>query len=78
MKSLKTFNLDQDVIRIIKTKQNQSQFVCKAIRKLHSKEEQFDLGSIELRRLLVLVSNKLDFADPMRPLIVDRIDKMRK
>lgn len=43
MKSLKTFNLDKDVIDILKLKQNKSQYVCRAVRKLHSKDNQDDV-----------------------------------
>ena len=34
MKSLKTYNLDQDVINILARQSNKSEFVCRAVRKL--------------------------------------------
>lgn len=52
MKSLKTFNLDIDVIRIVKQKQNQSQYVCKAIRRMHNQEDDFQMFDIETDVLL--------------------------
>jgi hypothetical protein len=36
MKSLKTYNLDHDVIQILQRQPNKSQFVCRAVRKLNS------------------------------------------
>ena len=34
MKSLKTYNLDHDVIQILSRQANKSQYVCRAVRKL--------------------------------------------
>ena len=47
MKSLKTFNLDQDVINILKLKENKSQYVCRAVRKLHNKDNADDIPLME-------------------------------
>lgn len=47
MKSLKTFNLEQDVINILKLKENKSQFVCRAVRKLHKKDMDEDKPLME-------------------------------
>ena len=78
MKSLKTFNLDQDVIRIVKQKHNQSQFVCKAIRKLHNSEESFSYQDIETKRLYVLIFNRMSANDPLKALILERINTMKQ
>ena len=69
MKSLKTFNLDHDVIQIVKKKQNQSQFVCKAVRKLHSSENEFDISDVSTRRLLVVLGLRKDCEPSIRALI---------
>jgi len=69
MKSLKTFNLDQDVIQIVKKKHNQSQFVCKAVRKLHQGDTEFDLSDVSTRRMLVVLSLRKDCDPAVRALI---------
>jgi len=38
-KSLKTFNLRRSTIKIVRTKQNQSEFVDRAIIKMHNSQE---------------------------------------
>ena len=69
MKSLKTFNLDQDVIEIVKKKHNQSQFVCKAIRKLDKGDTEFDLSDVSTRRMLVVLGLRKDVEPSIRALI---------
>ena len=69
MKSLKTFNLDRDVIEIVKKKHNQSQFVCKAVRKMHQGDSDFDLSDVSTRRMLVVLSLRKDVEPSIRALI---------
>ena len=52
MKSLKTFNLYQSTIKIVRTKPNQSEFVDKAILRLHNKETEFTLVDIDVDEIL--------------------------
>ena len=51
-KSLKTFNLRRSTIRIVRTKQNQSEFVDKAIVRLHNKEDEFSLIDLSAEQIL--------------------------
>jgi hypothetical protein len=60
MKTLKTFNLDQDTIRLVRTKPNQSTFVDRAIRFLHNKEEEFDIRDIPTRQLMAALCTRDD------------------
>lgn len=69
MKSLKTFNLDHDVIRIVRSKPNQSEFCNKAIRSLHNKEDEFDVSNLSTRRLLVILGLRKDCEPSIRALI---------
>lgn len=76
MKSLKTFNLDIDVIRILASKPNKSQFVCRAVRKLDDSNREIDAYTYTEKQLLAWLSVRIDFDDPLRPLIIDRINKI--
>lgn len=60
MKSLKTFNLRRSTIRIVRTKANQSEYVDKAIMKLHNKEEEFDITDVPTRSLMWALSRRED------------------
>lgn len=75
-KSLKTFNLRRSTIKIVRTKQNQSEFVDRAIVRLHNQLDEIDADTYSLKQLLVWVSYKLPFDDPIRPLIIDKILKL--
>ena len=75
-KGLKTFNLNHSTIRIVRSKPNQSAFVDRAIMRLHKQESDFDVTQVDMKRLLVEVVKKMDFNDPIRPILVDRINKL--
>ena len=60
MKSLKTFNLDHDVIRIVRSKPNQSEYTNKSIRAYHNKETEFDVSNISTKQLLVMLGLRKD------------------
>ena len=51
-KSLKTFNLRRSTIKIVRTKQNQSEFVDRAIMKLHNSQEELSIGDVPTRQLM--------------------------
>ena len=59
-KSLKTFNLRQSTINIVKTKPNQSEFVDRAIIKLHNKQEEFTIDDMETRAIAIRLKNRDD------------------
>ena len=61
MKSLKTFNLDKDVIDILKLKDNKSQYVCRAVRKLHNKDQSDDIPLMEATDTDIINELKLRF-----------------
>ena len=51
-KSLKTFNLRRSTIKIVRTKQNQSEFVDRAIVRLHNNEEDFSLIDLSAEQIM--------------------------
>lgn len=59
-KSLKTFNLRRSTIAIVRTKPNQSEFVDRAIVKLHKKQEQFTIDDMETRAIGIRLKNRSD------------------
>lgn len=76
MKSLRTYNMEDSAIRILKSKQNKSQFVNLAVHKLHSQEMYFDISNVSTKQLLVCYFNRLDMDDVLRPLLLQRINEM--
>jgi hypothetical protein len=58
MKSLKTYNMDQDCVRILSTKPNKSQYVCRAVRRLEKNIEHLDADLIDTRILLINLKHR--------------------
>ena len=65
--------MEDSAIRILKTKQNKSQFVNLAVHKLHSQEMYFDISNVSDRALWLEILYRMDVDDPLRPLIKSRI-----
>ena len=57
-KSLKTFNLRRSTIKLVRTKQNQSEFVDRAIVKLHNKEQEMYAYEFDTRKLVIALKNR--------------------
>ena len=60
MKSLKTYNLDLDVIQILRRQANKSQYVCKAVRRYHSGQSEFEIDELTLDELMLELSSRLE------------------
>jgi hypothetical protein len=68
VKSLKTYNLDQDVIIILSRKRNKSAFVAKAIRRMQHEIDYADTDLIHTRQLLIKLKHR-DISEALKALI---------
>ena len=75
-KGLKTFNLRHSTIAIVKKKSNQSEFVDRAIVKLHNGED-FDITDLPLRTVMWALSQRDDCPSAVRAIIYDVMDVKR-
>ena len=69
--------MEDSTIRILNGKLNKSDYVNLADTKLHSKEMHFDITNVSMLGLLVEVIRQMPFDDPIRPLLVQRINELR-
>jgi len=60
MKSLRTYNLDHDVINILKREKNKSQYVSRAVRRLSQITREFDIEEVALNDLLNELSSRIE------------------
>ncbi len=60
-KSLRTYNLPHDVIKLLRNKPNKSQFVATAVRKLANKENNEDVGLMDADTSAILNELRLRF-----------------
>jgi len=60
MKSLKTYNMDQDCIMILRREPNKSQYVCRAVRRLSHIIREFDIEEVPLDDILDELSRRIN------------------
>ena len=69
MKSLKTYNMDQDVIAILKRQPNKSQFVCRAVRRYQRIADEFRGVDCETTDLIRWLVQKEDISSQLSALL---------
>lgn len=74
MRITRAYTITPEVKRILDTKPNKSEYICRAVRKLHVGEEAFSYQDIETKRLWVLLFNRMDEIDPLKALVLERIN----
>ena len=69
MRITRAYTITREVKRILDTKPNKSDYVCRAVRKLHLLNEDFDLRDIPTRQLLASILSRRDVADSLKGVI---------
>ena len=72
MKSLKTYNIDHDVVMILAKKPNKSQFVCRAVRKLE-KGDGTSLQDFPTNQLIGALQSRFDQYSPQYQMLTTLI-----
>ena len=75
MRITRAYTITPEVKRILDTKVNKSEYVCRAVRKLHTQLDQVTPADFTTKQLLAAYLSRLDMNDPIRALIVDRINQ---
>ena len=70
MKSLKTYNLDQDVIQILGRQANKSQYVSRAVRRLSHNIDEISPADFPTRQLLAALSARKDLSSQLKAVIL--------
>lgn len=60
MRITRAYTITPEVKRILDTKPNKSEYICRAVRKLHIKERDFDLRDIPSRQLMAALCTRDD------------------
>jgi hypothetical protein len=69
MKSLKTYNMDHDVINILRRIPNKSQYVCQSVRLMSNSEYEYELDLVNSRIVLINLKHRDDISDALKALI---------
>ena len=75
MRITRAYTITPEVKRILDTKVNKSEYVCRAVRKLHTQLNEITPADFTTKQLLACYLHRLDINDPIRALIVDRINQ---
>lgn len=71
MKITRAYTLSLDVVKILNHKPNKTEFVERAVRKLHKQEDEFDLRDIPTKSLMWALSRRDDCPRSLIVLIED-------
>ena len=75
MRITRAYTITPEVKRILDTKVNKSEFVCRAVTKLHTQLQDITPADFTTKQLLGGYLYRLDMDDPIRALIVERINR---
>ena len=70
VKSLKTYNMDHDCIKILQRQVNKSQFVCRAVRRLDHNIDEISPADFPTRQLLAALSARKDVSAQLKAVII--------
>lgn len=73
MKRTRSYTLSDDVITILKYKPNKTEFVERAVRKLHKQEEEFDISDVPTRQLMAVLQQREDAARHVKIILWDQL-----
>ena len=73
MKTTRSYTLSDDVITILKYKPNKTEFVERAVRKLHKQEEDFDISDVPTRQLMAVLQQREDCARHVKIILWDQL-----
>ena len=75
MRITRAYTITPEVKRILDTKVNKSDYVCRAVTKLHTQLAEITLADFTTKQLLAAYLSRIEMNDPIRALIVDRINQ---
>jgi hypothetical protein len=73
VKSLKTYNLDHDVIQILSRQPNKSQYVCRAVRRLSHNIDEISPGDFTTQQLIGALQSRFDQYSPQYQMLTTLI-----
>ena len=73
MKRTRSYTLSDDVITILKYKPNKTEFVERAVRKLHKQEEDFDISDVPTRQLMAVLHEREDCVRHIKIILWDQL-----
>lgn len=73
MRITRAYTITPEVKRILDTKVNKSDYVCRAVRKFHTQEAEFDLRDLPTRQLMAALQQRDDCPRHIKIILWDQI-----
>ena len=73
MKRTRSYTISDDVIKILSYKPNKTDFVERAVRKLHKQEEEFSIVDVPTRQLMAVLQQRDDVARHIKIILWDQL-----
>ena len=72
MRITRAYTITPEVKRILDTKSNKSDYIVRAVKKMHTQEKEFSLRDVTTRQLLATILSRMNDDDPLRRLLEER------
>lgn len=70
MRITRAYTITPEVKRILDTKVNKSEYVCRAVRKMHLQQEELDLVDVPTRQLIAAVVSRDDIPSILKSAMI--------
>jgi hypothetical protein len=75
MRITRAYTITSEVKKILDRKPNKSDFVCRAVMKLHNNEIKFEIGDMRTRQLIAALHQREDCPKHIKLLLWDELTK---
>ena len=75
MKVNRTYSIDVSLIQQLRSKRNQSDTVCRALRLSLAGEDEFSIGEVPTKTLLAAISGRHDISEQLKAVLVAELTK---
>ena len=69
MKITRAYTIDRETLEILQRKRNKSQYVCRAVKKMHNGQRSFELSDCSTKMILNSLLNREDISKQLKKMI---------
>lgn len=74
MKVNRTYSIDVSLVQQLRSKRNQSDTVCRALRLYLAGEDEYSVGQVPTRNLLAALSSRSDLSEQLKAVIIAELN----
>lgn len=77
MRITRAYTITPEIKRILDTKANKSEYVCRAVRKMHLQQEELDLVDVPTRQLIAAAISRDDIPSILKSAMIAHLTATR-